>query len=119
MGTYSPVGIYTADHTKLYLSDANTLYCPIGENYKVNACRAYFQLKNGLTAGEPASPTQNATVRSFVLNFGGETTSVSEELRVKSEEFATVTECYDLQGRKVTKPQKGLYIVNGRKVVIK
>ena len=119
VGTYSPVGIYTADHTKLYLSDANTLYCPIGENYKVNACRAYFQLKNGLTAGEPASPTQNATVRSFVLNFGGETTSVSEELRVKSEEFATVTECYDLQGRKVTKPQKGLYIVNGRKVVIK
>ena len=26
---------------------------------------------------------------------------------------------YDLQGRKVTKPTKGLYIVNGRKVVIK
>ena len=26
---------------------------------------------------------------------------------------------YDLQGRQVTKPTKGLYIVNGRKVVIK
>ena len=119
VGTYSPVGIYTADRTKLYLSDANTLYCPTGESYKVNACRAYFLLKNGLTAGEPASPTQNAPVRSFVLNFGnGETTSVSEELRMKSEE-CNATECYDLQGRKVTKPQKGLYIVNGRKIVIK
>lgn len=28
-------------------------------------------------------------------------------------------DCYDLQGRKVSKPGKGLYIVNGRKVVIK
>lgn len=27
--------------------------------------------------------------------------------------------CYDLQGRKVNKPGKGLYIVNGKKVVIK
>ena len=26
---------------------------------------------------------------------------------------------YDLQGRQVTNPTKGLYIVNGRKVVIK
>lgn len=27
--------------------------------------------------------------------------------------------CYDLQGRRVTQPQTGLYIVNGKKVVIK
>jgi len=27
--------------------------------------------------------------------------------------------CYDLQGRRVLQPTKGLYIVNGRKVVIK
>jgi hypothetical protein len=26
---------------------------------------------------------------------------------------------YDLQGRKVAQPAKGLYIVNGRKVVVK
>jgi len=43
-----------------------------------------------------------------------ETTSISEELRVKSEELNTV---YDLSGRKVTNPKKGLYIHNGRKVV--
>jgi hypothetical protein len=38
---------------------------------------------------------------------------------VKSEEFAPAAEFYDLQGRKVAQPQKGLYIVNGRKVVVK
>ena len=46
-----------------------------------------------------------------------ETTDLSEELRVKSEEFATAI--YDLQGRKVAQPTRGLYIVNGKKVVIK
>ena len=47
-----------------------------------------------------------------------ETTSISEELRVKSEEIATAT-VYDLQGRRVNTPTKGVYIVNGRKVVVK
>jgi len=47
-----------------------------------------------------------------------ETTSISEELRVKSEEIATAP-VYDLQGRRVNTPTKGVYIVNGRKVVIK
>ena len=47
-----------------------------------------------------------------------ETTSISEELRVKSEEIATAP-VYDLQGRRVKNAAKGVYIVNGRKVVIK
>ena len=29
------------------------------------------------------------------------------------------SECYDLQGRRISQPTRGLYIVNGRKVVIK
>jgi hypothetical protein len=55
-----------------------------------------------------------------VLKIDAETTGMSEELRVKSEEFATA-QWYDLQGRKVANGQKptakGLYIVNGKKVV--
>ena len=47
-----------------------------------------------------------------------ETTSISEELRVKSEEIATAP-VYDLQGRRVNTPTKSMYIVNGRKVVVK
>ena len=47
-----------------------------------------------------------------------ETTSISEELRVKSEEIATAP-VYDLQGRRVKNAAKGVYIVNGRKVVVK
>jgi hypothetical protein len=52
---------------------------------------------------------------------GGETTSLSEELRVKSEEFATAAEWYTLDGRRLKgKPTtKGLYIVNGQRVIVK
>ena len=49
-----------------------------------------------------------------------ETTGISEERRVKSEEFATAEGWYSLDGRRVAQPKKGgLYIVNGKKVVIK
>lgn len=47
-----------------------------------------------------------------------ETTSISEELRVNSEQFATAPVCYDFSGRRVEKPTKGIYIVNGKKVLI-
>lgn len=120
VGTYSPVGIYTTDRTKLYLSNANTLYCPTSENYKVNACRAYFQLKNGLTAGEPTSLTQNAPVRSFVLNFGGEMTEIN--LTTASSPSGEGSEhWYMLDGRRLSgKPtQRGIYVNDGRKIVIK
>ena len=61
----------------------------------------------------------DATARGLEFVFDDEVTSIGEELRVKSEEFAPAAEFYDLQGRKVAQPQKGLYIVNGKKVVLK
>ena len=58
-------------------------------------------------------------VRAFVLNFDGETTSLRE---ISNEELVISNyDYYTLDGRKLhSKPtQKGLYIHNGRKVVIK
>ena len=63
----------------------------------------------------------SAAVRNFELDFGdfdsGGTTSLSEELRVKSEESDNAV--YDLSGRKANSQfkKKGIYIVNGRKVL--
>ena len=71
--------------------------------------RAYFQVK-GLAA----------SARAFSMNLGdGETASISEELSVNSKVFAPVTECYTLDGRKLQgqPTQKGVYIVNGKKVI--
>ena len=61
-----------------------------------------------------------AGARSLNIVFDDEeVTSISEELRVKSEKSVPAAGVFDLQGRKVAQPQKGLYIVNGKKVVIK
>ena len=56
-----------------------------------------------------------AGARQFI-GFGNDATGISEELIAESEEFAPY---YDLQGRRVAQPTKGLYIVNGKKVIIK
>lgn len=49
------------------------------------------------------------------MNFGDETTNIQQ---VESGKL-NVEGYYDLQGRKVAQPTKGLYIHNGKKVVIK
>ncbi len=45
-----------------------------------------------------------------------QTTGMSEKGIVNSEKFATTT-WYDLNGRKVTAPTKGVFIQNGKKVL--
>ena len=55
--------------------------------------------------------------RAFRINFGdGETTDIDATL-VNSEKVNS--DVYDLQGRKVTQPTKGIFIQSGRKVIIK
>ena len=77
-------------------------------------------LKPGRCYFTREDPDSHASFGGTTIEFIDEdgTTSVSEELRVKSEEDATAP-VYDLQGRRVENPKKGLYIVNGKKVVIK
>ena len=122
LGTYSPTLIYESGTEKhnLYLGTANTLYYPTTEGFQVNACRAYFQLKNDLTCGTSSNPVPGSgDVKAFNLNFGEEdATRLNEELKMKNEEFATAP-WYDLNGRKLAgKPtQKGIYIHNGSKVL--
>ena len=118
-GTFSPTVIYEdgTEMTNLYLGSANTLYYPTTEGFALKSCRAYFKL-NGLTAGEPSSPSN---VRAFSLNFGDEATGIvsigNGQLTIDNEADAW----YSLGGVRLGgKPtQKGVYINNGRKVVIK
>ena len=72
------------------------------------ANKAFLRTTTNVAAGAPA----------FTLAFGGETTDVSEKVIVKSEKFATAP-VYNLNGQRVSQPTKGLYIVNGKKVIIK
>ncbi len=109
IGIYSPLNITAADNTKLYLSNDNTLYYP-NAAMTIGAFRAYFQLK-GITAGDlPQS--------AIVLNFDAEGTTGLNSLTPALSQGEGV---YTLDGRKLNAmpTQKGVYIVNGKKVVIK
>jgi hypothetical protein len=104
VGTYSPFAITDENiRSILLLTSAGKLgYSKV--NRTLGSCRAYI-----LTTGTQAA-------REFVVDFGdGETTNIQqvESGKLKVEGY------YDLQGRKVAQPTKGLYIVNGKKVVVK
>lgn len=82
----------------------------------INACRAYFKLK-GLKADDLAGG-----VRSFVLNFGEDGTNAIEKIvNSISSNSKSLEAWYSLDGRRLEgKPsQRGIYVNNGRKVVIK
>ena len=113
VGQYSPFDITDANKNEiLYVASGNK----IGYSAKartLKSCRAHFWVKPNDT---------NAPAVNSNIDFGdGETTSLSEELKVNSEKFATATAWYTLDGRKLNaKPNaKGVYINNGRKTVIK
>ena len=101
-------GTYTSQTAPVdsYVFSGNKLRKVTANNVTVKPFRAYITY-NGVA---PANELE------FILD--GETTGLSEELRVESGEFATAT-YYDLQGRKVAQPTKGVYIVNGRKTIVK
>lgn len=120
VGIYSSVSIGSnGDDTMLYIGvdkdDNSTLFYPNGE-MTINSCRAYFQLNNGLVAGEPSS---TVGINNFVFNFGDETNAIEN---IQSSTFNLRPEgWYTLDGRKLNnKPtQKGIYINNGQKFIIK
>ena len=115
IGSFSPVSLEANDRSVLYLGADNKLYYPSAA-MTVGACRAVFQLHNGLTAGDLAS---GANARSIVLNFGDGDESTG--IRPTPGPSLNGGEWYDLQGRRLaTQPTvSGIYINNGKKVVIK
>lgn len=76
-----------------------------GDEVKVPAGKAVLHLGDDQPGAEAR-----------VLLIDAETTGISDEPRVKSEESTSAI--YDLQGRRVLNATKGLYIVNGKKVLV-
>ena len=100
------------DRSILFLGGNNTLYYPEA-NASIGACRAYFQL-NGISAGDPE---ESNPIKSFVLNFDDETGVI--DVRGKMEDGRGDGMIYNIAGQRLNKPQRGINIVNGHKIVIK
>ena len=99
--TYSPMELKT-DKTELFLTSSGKLAYPSSEDKDtIKGLRAYFKVPAGADAR---------------LNIDGIDTSLNIEHGTLNIENGAV---YDLQGRKVNNPAKGIYISNHKKVVIK
>ncbi len=116
MGTYKKKDFDADDKGILYLGAGNKLYYP-QSGASIGAQRGYFQL-NGLTAGDMA-----AGVRALVMNFGNgdHTTDIIGIHSEASTLPAQADGWYTIDGRRLNgKPtQKGIYINNNQKNVIK
>ena len=117
IGSYDPVDIPGEDKSLLYIGAGNTLYYP-NRAMTINACRGYFRLK-GIEVGDlPAN--------AIVLNFDGndDATGIVDITIPPGGSQPPVwrgASGYTLDGRKLSgKPtQKGIYIMNGNKILVK
>ena len=95
---------------KFTIADGDTepMFNPFEDNTLFSAGKAYLQIP---TAWLPATAQKSLNIRFDE----GETTDI-DELKGEGEKVKTI---YDLQGRVVEKPTSGIYIIDGKKVVIK
>lgn len=76
-------------------------FYPVSNSIKVPANKAYLNISSG--------------VKGFVFEFEDEATSINEELKMKEE--ASEPSIFNLVGQRIQKMQRGINIVNGKKVL--
>ena len=105
-GLIAPVQV---NSNTLLLGGENMLYKP-NKSMCVYATRAYFTYTGSI-----------AMAREFVMDFGeGEqTTTYIDNIMVEDNRESQVEGIFNLNGQRLDAPQKGINIINGRKVVIK
>ena len=106
----------------LLKGEPGTYFVPYSQSYSI-----YSNLLKGVTTETNLAATTGgyanyvlASSSALRLSFDDEeeATGISASL-TKSEERIVNSTVYDLQGRRVEYPQPGLYIRNGKKVIIK
>ena len=105
VGQYSPFEITASNKNEILMLGSNHTLGYSNNTRTLHTMRAHFLIPT--TSGARA-------MTSYVVDFDGETTALT---LVNSEKRTVNSELYDLQGRMVSNPSKGLYIVNGKKVL--
>ena len=119
-GTYT----YTGDNKLQYTTSA------VSDKYRLGYGTegiGFYPYSGTPSSGAVILDVSSASARALTFAFDdNETTGINEvqgsstsEAAEPSATFKVQGDFYDLQGRRVAQPTKGLYIVNGRKVTIK
>lgn len=109
-GSWNFVGTYASGNIPLdsYFFNSNKLYKAANESNTIKPFRAYFTPKGGAGARE----------LKFIID-GDDTTSIGTIKADGTMETTAEGTVYNLSGQRVNKPAKGLYVINGKKVIIK
>ena len=97
-----------SDGTLNYFLNTNNQMVKPSTDGNLKGMRAYFNI--------PAAASGESPVRVLISGFDDESTGISTVQSDASPRTGTV---YDLSGRRVQNPQHGIYVKNGKKVVIK
>ena len=102
------------DDTVMTVEEAKTVY---GENIYVfsqvdNIMGFYKYAGTTLAAHKAFYATENASINGFSLDFGGQTVGVNSVISATNLKAG-----YDIQGRRINKIQKGINILNGKKII--
>ena len=107
----------TKERLGFYLSVDKANNSSDGTSLKATPGKAYLKVSEN----EAKDPSSASLARSFVFGSGNETTGI-EEITIMGtdvQRHGTIEGIFDLQGRKIVNPTKGIYIKNNKKVVIK
>lgn len=114
------IGALTGVYTETTVPGSSYILWANAENpigfYKVDG------FTNKVAANRAYLTADDAGVKSLFIDFDGEETGIQEigQLdRSAQSDASHLNNYYDISGRRVAKPTKGLYIVNGKKIVIK
>lgn len=100
VGTFGPTDLKT-DGTNVFLGTDNVLYKPAVGSNTLKGIRAYFEI-----------PADNAPAR-ISIDDGDDATGI------KTLKHDNLNKVYNLQGQQLNRTAKGLYIINGKKVILK
>lgn len=88
-----------------------------GTSLKATPGKAYLKVSENAAK----APSSAALTRSFVFGGGSETTGIDgiTIMGTDVQRHGTIEGIFDLQGRKISNPTKGIYIKNNKKVIIR
>lgn len=108
VGTYTPTPLTKNDRSLLYFGADSHLYYPATDNFTIGAFRAFFRL----------SEEAAANIKQFVVNIDGTPTGINT---ISTDNDDAPGTWFGIDGRRLQhRPAKpGVYMNNGRKVVVK
>ena len=93
--------------------DEKPAFYKLTKNHTLAAHKAYLETSTDITPGTSGAP--------LMLDFGNGTTAIMDVFQdeMKQQQAQEDNVYYTLQGTRVQNPTKGLYILNGKKIIVK